>query len=78
MHIRFNKTDEFIKTHNGIRCFASFDYGWFDKMYDRIKYLIGKKSDITDSINHNFGKSRIRSNNSLPIEKFLTFLNVIK
>ena len=47
-------------------------------MYDRIKYLIGKKSDITDSINHNFGKSRIRSNNSLPIEKFLTFLNVIK
>ena len=30
-----------------------------------------------DSINHNFGKIRIDSSNSLPIEKILTFHNVI-
>ena len=35
------------------------------------------KSGITDSINHNFGKIRIDSYNSLPIEKILTFHNVI-
>ena len=67
----------FIKTHNGIRCLVLFDYGWFDKICDRIKYLISEKSGITDSINHNFGKIRIDSDNSLPIEKILTFHNVI-
>ena len=30
---------------------------WFDNICDRIKYLISKKSGITDSINHNFGKN---------------------
>ena len=44
---------------------------------NRIKYLISEKSGITDSINHNFGKIRIDSCNSLPIEKTLTFHNVI-
>ena len=49
----------------------------FDKICDKIKYLISKKSGITDSINHNFGKIRIDSYSSLPIEKILTFHNVI-
>ena len=39
--------------------------------------LISEESGITYSINHNFGKIRIDSNNSLPIEKILTFHNVI-
>ena len=39
--------------------------------------LISEKSGITDSINHNFGKIRIDSYNSLPIKKILTFHNVI-
>ena len=33
-----------------------FDYGLFDKICDKIKYFISKKSDITDTINHNFGE----------------------
>ena len=49
----------------------------FDKICDKIKYVISKKSGITDSINHNFGKIRIDSYSSLPIEKILTFHNVI-
>ena len=36
-----------------------------------------KKSGITNSINHNFGKSTIDSYNSLPIENISTFHNVI-
>ena len=35
-----------------------------------------KKSSITDSNNHNFGRSRIDSYDCFPIEKILTFNNV--
>ena len=47
------------------------------KICDKVKYLISGKSGITDSINLNFGKIRINSYNSLPIEKILTFHIVI-
>ena len=46
-------------------------------IYDRIRYLISEKSVITYSISHNFTGIRIDSYNSLPIEKLLTFHNVI-
>ena len=49
----------------------------YNAIFDRINYLISKKSGITDSINHNFGKFRIDSNNYLPIETALSFHNVI-
>ena len=49
----------------------------FDKICDKIKYLISEKSGIVASINHNLGKIKIDSYNSLPIEKILTFHNVI-
>ena len=45
------------------------------------QFIVGldiyEKIDITDSINHNFGRIRIDSYNSLPIEKILTFHNFI-
>ena len=47
------------------------------KICDKIKYLISGKIGITDSIYLNFGKIRIDSYNSLPIEKILTFHIVI-
>ena len=47
-----------------------FEYGLFDKTCDKIKYLISEKSGIIDSINHNFGKIRIASYNSLPFKKY--------
>ena len=68
-----DKTDGFIKTHNGFRCLILFDYGWFNKIYDKI---ISEKSGITDSINHNFAKIRIDSYDSLHIEKIFVFHNV--
>ena len=48
-----------------------------DKICDKIKYLISRNSGITNSINHNFGKIRIDSYNSLPIKKMLTFHSLI-
>ena len=49
----------------------------FDKICNKIKHLINEKSCITNSINPNFGKIRVDSYNSLPIEKILTFHYVI-
>ena len=48
-----------------------------DKIYDKINHLIGDKSFIPDSINHNFGKIRTDSFNSLPLEKKMAFHNLI-
>ena len=43
----------------------------------KIKYLISKKSGVTNSISYNFGKIKIDSYNSLPIKKISTFHNAI-
>ena len=78
LRIRFDKIDEFIKVCSGeFRHLVLFDYGLFDKSCDKIKYLINEKSGIMNSINHSFGNIRIDSYNSMPIEKILTFHNVI-
>ena len=55
------------------RYLVLFGYGLFDKICDKIKYLISEKPGIRDS-NHNFGKIRIGSYNSLPIEKYWLFI----
>ena len=77
LRIRFDEIDGFIKIHNGIRYLVLLHCGWFDKICDRIKYLISEKSGIKDSINHNFARINIDSYHSLPIEKILTCHNVI-
>ena len=52
-------------------------YRIYNAIFDRIYHLTIDKSATTDSINHNFARIRIDSYISLPIEKALTFLNVI-
>ena len=42
-----------------------------------IKYLMNGRSGITDSIDHNFGKIRVNLYHSFPIEKVLTFHDVM-
>ena len=73
LSIRFDKINGFIKIYDGIRYLVLFDYGWCDKICNRIRSLISEKSGIADSINHNFARIRINSYNSLPVEKILTF-----
>ena len=75
--IRFNKIDGFIKICDEIRYLEILGYWLYDGIYNRIRYLIREKGGITDSINHNFEKTKIDSYNSLPIEKILTFHNFI-
>ena len=78
MHVKFDKIDGFIRVWGSeIKHLVLFDNGLFDKICYKIKYLIIEKSDIGDSINHNFGEIRIDSFNYLPIEKILTFHNGI-
>ena len=38
-----------------------FDYELLHKIFDKIKYLISKKSGITNSVNYNYGKIKIDS-----------------
>ena len=65
---KFDKIDGFIIVLGGkVKHLIIFDYGLFNKICDKIKYLISKKSGIANSINHNFGKITIDSYNSLPI-----------
>ena len=52
-----------------IKHLVLFDYGLLGKICDKIKYLISMKIGITNSINFNFGKIKIDSCNSLPINK---------
>ena len=69
LRIRFDKIYKFIIFLDGkIKHLILLDYGFFNKIYDKIKYLIRKKT--TNSINHDFGKIRIDSYNSLPIKKY--------
>ena len=38
LHIRFEKIDGFIRVHGGeFRTLVLFDYGLFDKIFDKIK-----------------------------------------
>ena len=74
LRIRFDKIDGFLVFLDGkIKHLLLFDYGLFDKICDKIKYLLSKKSGITNSINHNFGKIRIDSYNFLTIKKNVDF-----
>ena len=76
--IRFDKIDEFIIALDGkTKHLLLFDYGLFDKIFDKIEYLMSTKSSITDSIDQNYGQIRIDSYNSLLIQKIIIFHNVI-
>ena len=75
--IRFDEIDGFIKIYDEIRYSVLFGTERYEAIYNRIRYLISKKSGITDIISHNFARIRIDSHNSLLIENTLTFHNVI-
>ena len=74
LRIRFDKIVGFIISLDGkIKHLVSFDYGFLDKICERIEYLISKKSGVTNSIYYNFGKIRTDLYNSLPIKINIDF-----
>ena len=88
LRIRFDKVDGVIKTYDGIRylelpdsynkvCYR-INSRIYNVMFDRINYLISKKSGDKYSINNNFAKIKTDSQNSLPIEKKIGFSYFIK
>ena len=67
LRIRFDKIDVFILSLDGkIKHLVLF----CDEICDKVKYLVSKKSGITNSNNYNFGKIIIDSYNSVPIKKY--------
>ena len=75
--IGFDKVDGVIKVYDGNRYLELFGPRIYNAIYDRINYLINRKSEAKYIINQNFARIRIDSNDSLFIEKILTFHNVI-
>ena len=74
-HIRFDKIDGFIRIYDGTKYLVLFGSGKYDFIYNR---LIIVKSGITYVISHNYAKIKVDSYDSLPLEKTMTFHNVIK
>ena len=75
--IWLEKIDGYVKIYDGVRYLVLFAPERYNAIYDRISYLISQKSGIKYSINYDFASLRFGSFNSLPIEKTLTFHNVI-
>ena len=63
LRIRSDEIDGFIQVYDGTRYLVFFGSGWYDAIGNRMN----EKSGITYSINHNCGRIRIASYNSLPI-----------
>ena len=59
------------------RYLVLFESEKYDYIYNKIRYLVSLKSGITYGISHNYVKIKFNSFNSLPLEKTMTFHNVI-
>ena len=77
LRIRIDEMESFIKIYDGVRYLLLFGSRLYDAIYNKIGYLISGKIGITDSVIDSFSRTRIDSYNSFPIEKTLTFHNVI-
>ena len=77
LRIRVDKIDVFIKVYDRTGYLVLFGSEKYDSIYDRIRYLISVKSDITSIISHNYATTNVYSYDSLRLEKTVTFLNVI-
>ena len=72
MHCIFFGKNRFVKIYGGTRYLALFGPEKY-VIYNSIKYLISKKSGITDIISHNFARIVIDSYNSFTYRKNSNF-----
>ena len=70
MRISFDKVYGYIEKHGRNR-YASLFYHYqkYERTFDRIKYLVSQKSNISDIYYHNFMKFGINSYDGIPPEK---------
>ena len=76
LSIRFDKIDGFIRVYYGTRYLVLFGNKKYDFIYNN-RYLKNVKSGITYIISHNYAKIKLDSYDCLPLEKTMTFFNVI-
>ena len=77
MRIRLDRIVRLIKVYDETSYLALFGSEKYDSIYNRIRYLISVKSDITYIISHNYTKIKVGSYTSLRLEKTMTVHNVI-
>ena len=53
LNIRLDKIDDFIRVYDGIRYLVLFGNEKYDFLYNRIRYLVSVKNDITYTISQN-------------------------
>ena len=75
--ITFNRIDGYITVYDGTKHIVLFGSEKYYFIYSRIRFLIEVKSGITYVISHDFAKIKVDSFYSLPLEKTITFHNVI-
>ena len=63
-----NKVDSYIKKYDKTRYLSLFHSKKFDKIFDRVSYLIRLKSNISGVYSRNT-KIKIDSDDDLPLEK---------
>ena len=76
LHIVFDKVDGFIRDYDYSQYLVLFTLEKHNAIYDRIRYLLGLKSNITYVFSHNYAKIKIGSDDDLPLRKSLTMHNV--
>ena len=69
LQIRFDKIDGIIRIYDESRNLTLFGTKKYDTIYDKIRYLISLKSNITHIFSHYFAKIKVDSYYSLPIKK---------
>ena len=75
LRIRFDKIDRFIRVYDERRYLVLFGSEKDNTIYNRIRYLIGVKSDIAYVFSHNYPRIKVDSYDSLPIEKTFSSYN---
>ena len=75
--IRFDKIDGFIWVYDGSRYLVLFESENDDSISNKIRSFICVKSGITYIMYHDFAKTKVDSFDSLPLEKTMTFCDLI-
>ena len=77
MLTRFNKIDRVIRVYDGTKYLVLFESKKYDSIYNRIRYLLSVKSDITYAISHNYLKIKVGLKWFFTSKKAMTVYNVL-
>ena len=69
LSISFDKICGVVNIFDGTIYLELFDSWFYNRIHDKINYLIGEKNDYKYGINKNFARIRIDSYNYLTIKK---------